>query len=245
MKKIVIALVFLLSLDSVFSMDLSVGFNLGISKPLGMFADNSSIYSKCNSGYNPFHDFTISNSSMNTPFMGEIYLTVKASDFISFNLGLERIYYTIDGIKFIVGDPMISQQTDRTSASPWFKETNLKLGINFKVLTIDKFTILLGLEPQLCFISYNSIAFVYSTPYPYYISNDNSTQPFGLTGKISLQYIIDKKIKLNLNGAYSHIFMDYNNDALSLAYMCFPTENYYSNPNQLIVSLGLSYLLMN
>ncbi len=244
MKKLTLLLVFLTSVNFALSMDFSVGFNLGVSKPLGNFADISSLYGDCAKGTPYDKNVSIVDRSMNTPMYGELFLGTDLTKFLSLTVGINQIKYSIDGTKIVVGDPMENfNKPDKNWVSPWFKETNLKIGIYYRTSTYYMFSLSSGIEPQLSFISFNR--FYYNSnavPISYYVSEDMKRVDPGICFKVGLEYKLDKKTRASLNGEYSIIFTDYNHGALSTAYNCFPLD-YYVNSKQLLVSIGLTYQL--
>lgn len=242
MKYLLTFLIFIIVTNS-YAKEFTISTYIGYSFPLGDFKDNSNIYSNCNKdpyGKNP--NIKIDNTSMNNSFYYDFSLSYNISKDLKLNAILNRISNKFTGINVTSSQVNVNtHQLLTNSNNPEFNATNLAIGIDYDFIRFDKLTFFGGIEPNIAFIKYNTFSYYPAVPTPYIIENEISKTSFGISGKIGAEYSITKDLSIILSCKYAMIFIDYNHEALSTAYSCFPLNDYYTNPKYLISNIGISY----
>jgi hypothetical protein len=244
LKKIAIYLLIIAiyPMNFLFCKEFSIGSNPGISLPLGNFKDIKELYKNCNQNKNGNNKVIIENSEMNNSIYYDLVFSYQPNKFFKFNAIINNIKNEISGIKVETTEvDSKSNQLIASSKRPEFQSTNLSLGFDINFLTFDKFSLIFGIEPQICFLNFNTFVYSPAVPDPYFIEREKSKTSLGLGIKLGAEYELFQDIKLNISGKYLTIFTDYNHEALSIAYFCYPINDYYTNPKYIIITFGIKY----
>lgn len=245
-SNILIITLLLITVIPVGAKDFSIGGEIGAAFPMGRFRDNSEIYSKCNTiiyGVNP--KIKISDTFMSP---GVCYNFNIAYDFFknfSLHFGAGGNSNKNKGIDVISYSGDFTHPNDSSLVNPYFNSLNLNLELDYTFLRFSNFSLKVGIAPQMSLISYNKFAagFYPAVPVPIWgviESQDNKTA-YGLSAVVGAGYDLSKDLKIEMNFKYSKIFFDYNSEVISAAYLCYPLDDYYTNPQWLIFGLGLRY----
>lgn len=242
MKYFLILLAFIM-LSNSYAKEFTISTNFGCSFPLGNFRDNSNIYSKCNKdAYVNNPNIKIENIAMNNNLYYEFSISYNINKEFKFNAILNKISNKFAGINVTSSQVDVNtNQLINKSTSPEFNSTNLCLGFDYEVIKFDKLSLYCGVEPNIAFINYNFFFYYPTVPTPILEEDKISKTCLGINGKIGAEYTISNDLSMLLSFKYAMIFTDYNNGALSIAYSCFPQNDYFTNPKYIIFNIGIGY----
>lgn len=242
MKKTLSLIFVFLFAVSLQAKDFSISGSFGAALPMGRFRDNSDIYSGC--GKDPFSRNTkvkITDTAMSAGYQYGFALGYDFGKNFNVNVAAGGSSNKFDGIEVATFTGDFNNPNETKKVNPYFSSVNLSLGLDYTFLRFGSLSFKAGIAPQISFITYNTFAIAYNIPIVNILEREENKSTFGFTASIGAEYAIIKDLSVGLNIKYNRLNFDYSSEALSAAFTCFPLDNYYANPQWLMIGLNVKY----